>query len=250
MTIMKNPIIVLYILCTTVSVNVLGHGYMVYPLARQRHCYNGQDYYWPVDGAGIKDEGCRAAFQHVYTRNGNNSAAAQAMFNQNAEYAAMAGKDYRNLTHIRESVVPKYLCGAGAANASARFGDKSGMDTVNVTWRTNTVPYKERDTFYFCPTAVHEPGYFEVYVSREGYDAGKSSLQWSDLELVYSNTSNLVTKKLDLCSSDRMYELRDVKIPLRSGGFVMYVRWQREDVGGEGFYNCVDVVHKQTKSDL
>ncbi|QOD39975.1 gp37 [Matsumuraeses phaseoli granulovirus] len=226
----------LLILMFAVS-KVTSHGYMVYPLARQRHCYNQHDYNWPLDGSGIKNEGCRLAYQHVYRRNGRNSAAAQAMFNQNTEYAALAGGRYNNMTHIMNEVVPHTLCGAGADKANKQFGDKSGMDIATDKWFLNVLP-RDTKNIYFCPTVIHEPSFFEVYVSK--YNNGP--LKWSDLQLVYKNKSKLVEKWLKDCNSKKVYVMDNIKLPKLTTPFVIYVRWQREDIMGEGFYNCADVI--------
>lgn len=239
---------IISLLTSLVLVN--GHGYMISPLARQRRCYDAQDYFWPDDGANIVNKGCRKAFQHVYTRNNDSSAAAQNMFTQNIEYAAMAGNDFRNITHIQQDVVPRILCGAGANNASKQFGDKSGMDVASDGWFKNELNAPGANTLYFCPTVLHEPSYFEVYVSKNEYDASKTSLKWSDLSLVYRNVSSIVEKNIDGCHSAQVYELKDVNVPSRNEPFVLYVRWQREDTAGEGFYNCVDVAYKNVHEEL
>nr|AGS18777.1 GP37 [Pieris rapae granulovirus] len=233
---------IILLMMFTMLESVFGHGYLVYPLARQRFCYNQQDYYWPTDGTGIANSGCRKAFQHIYNKNKQNSAMAQAMFNQNTEYAAVAGADYRNATHIKRNVVPHTLCGAGADSYDHRFGDKSGMDIATNEWFVNTMTYQLATDLYFCPTAIHEPSYFEVYVSKKEYDPNEAALLWSDLTLIHRNVSKIVQKQLTNCESNRVYEINNVQLPYRSGAFVIYVRWQREDIVGEGFYNCADVI--------
>ncbi|AGQ20271.1 gp37 [Clostera anastomosis granulovirus A] len=234
-------IVRLMLLASLMVADAFGHGYMVVPLARQRRCYEAQDYYWPFDGSGIENGGCRKAYQHVYRKSG--SAAAQAMFDQSTEYAAIAGPNYEDHNHIRNTVVPDTLCGAGARDAWSRFGDKSGVDVVSEQWFPNVLERRPIVDMYFCPTAIHEPSYFEVYVTRDDYRVGVDAVTWEILTLVYRNSSNLVHDEVvQGCDSGAVYRLNGVPLPNRSQAFVVYVRWQREDAIGEGFYNCADVV--------
>lgn len=213
--------ILLIFLLFTVSVN--GHGYMVQPLARQRYCYQQQDYYWPSNGDGILDKACRAAFKHVLSR--SNEAGAQYMFNQFTEYAA---------NHL----VQHTLCGAGANDSSARFGDKSGIDLPLHSWHT-TLLAPGPNELLFCPTAIHEPSYFEVYITQPQYNYSEP-ITWDNLMLIYKQSSVLTQKSVDNCHSDLVYTML-VDIPHRDNKFVLFTRWQREDISGEGFYNCADV---------
>ncbi|AER41456.1 GP37 [Epinotia aporema granulovirus] len=213
--------IVLIILLSIVSVH--GHGYMVQPLARQRYCYQHQDYYWPINGDGIKDEACRAAFTHVALR--SNEVSAQYMFNQYTEYAA---------NHL----IQHTLCGAGANDSNAPFGDKSGVDLPLQSWHTTLLTHGPNELI-FCPTAVHEPSYFEVYITQPKYNYSEP-ITWNNLMLIYKQGSVLTKKKVDNCHSDLVYTMV-VDIPYRDNKFVLFTRWQREDIMGEGFYNCADV---------
>lgn len=223
------------------------HGFMLHPMARQYSCYKEKDFFWPADGSGIRDDACRSAYQHVFRRHG--PAQAQYMFNQYPEYAAFAGPDYKNRSHVREDVVPHTLCGAGADDSSRPFGDKSGVDLPLESWFTTVLTAPGPNRLYFCPTAVHEPSFFEVYISKPNY-AYKNALGWDDLDLVYEKPSALQgrfdTKE---CDSSVLYVM-DVELPPRRSKFVLFVRWQREDVVGEGFYNCADAVYHRSKSEL
>nr|UYX49646.1 GP37 [Darna trima granulovirus] len=241
------------LLSTFFTRNVCGHGYLIYPIARQFYCYSQHDYNWPFDGSGINNDACKAAYVHIYEKYGGNSAVAQAMFYQNTEYAALAGSNYRNRTFIQREIVPNFLCAAGANDASKQFGDKSGMDIVSDKWHATQLMTPPGPTnLYFCPTVLHEPSYFEAYVSKKNYNPAKTHLRWSDLELIYANVSKIINRKIRGCSSESMYVLENVVLPPRDSKFIIYVRWQREDSGGEGFYNCADVYYsyKNNKYEL
>lgn len=233
---------------------VAGHGYMTTPTARQYKCFLDGNFWWPANGDNIPDRACREAYKKVFYKyravgvsESEAASAAQYMFQQNNEYAALAGPNYRDMAHIKRDVVPHTLCGAGANDRLALFGDKSGMDEYSY-WRPNvlTMPSRNSMTYntnlIFCPTAVHEPSYFEVYITRPNFNVRGDTLTWNDLELIGGNGSALVPNPGDtLCNFNQVYTIPTV-IPHRSSQFILYVRWQRIDPVGEGFYNCVDAV--------
>ncbi|AAC70254.1 Ld-gp37 [Lymantria dispar multiple nucleopolyhedrovirus] len=232
------------------------HGYLSRPAARQFKCFRDGRFWWPETGEDIPDEACRRAYRTVYAKyrsagesGGVAANAAQYMFQQYFEYAALAGADYQNLEHVQENVVAADLCAAGASDRSRPFGDKSGIDEPFDDWRADTL-YPRADesassravALHFCPTTVHEPSFFQIFISREAYNYTRK-LTWRDLELVENETpARLIANDGtdENCASPSVYAL-EARVPLRPGKFVLYVRWQRRDVAGEGFYNCADV---------
>ncbi|AAL01718.1 ubiquitin GP37 fusion protein [Spodoptera litura nucleopolyhedrovirus] len=226
------------------------HGYLSYPPARQQLCYADGNFWWPLDGDAIPDRACRDAYRSVYYKYRSNGSsegeaanAAQYMFQQRQEYAAIAGPDY--LYNVRDVVVSGSLCSAGATDRKRVFGDKSGMDLASPHWRRTTLP-SNRITIRFCPTVVHEPSYFEVYITKNSYDADGGPLTWNDLEIVDSVEPHELIENNDLedCDESLVYVL-DAILPMRFDPFVLFVRWQRIDVVGEGFYNCADVQYSE-----
>ncbi|QWO71594.1 GP37 [Orgyia pseudotsugata single capsid nuclopolyhedrovirus] len=233
------------------------HGYLSWPEARQYKCYRDNNFWWPQNGDDIPDAACRRAYKTVYAKYMSNDEspgvaanAAQYMFQQYYEYAALAGANYADVEHVKQNVVPQSLCAAGADSRSNVFGDKSGMDEPYDDWRPTVFYLTDRDRYragkpvdlHFCPTAVHEPSYFEVYVSTPHYNY-THPLDWSDLERVGGEHSALIENdgSDEACTHKYLYSIA-VTIPFRRNKFVVYVRWQRNDVAGEGFYNCADVV--------
>ena len=81
-------------------------------------------------------------------------------------------------------------------------------------------------------TATHDPSFFEVYISKADYDAGKAELKWSDLELL--------GKAENITPVNQQYKF-SVDAKNYTGKHVIYIRWQRIDPIGEGFYSCSDV---------
>nr|QNH90517.1 gp37 [Mamestra configurata nucleopolyhedrovirus A]UVZ34871.1 GP37 [Melanchra picta nucleopolyhedrovirus]UVZ35042.1 GP37 [Melanchra picta nucleopolyhedrovirus] len=247
----------LILLSYTIISVVAGHGYLSYPVARQYKCFRDNNFWWPETGDNIPDPACRNAFKTVYAKyrtqgesSGVAANAAQYMFQQYFEYAALAGPNYDDLEYIKQHVVPHNLCAAGARDRSGVFGDKSGIDEPVSTWRPDTFYHSSQEKYqsghqtvlHFCPTAVHEPSFFQVFISRPQYNYSQE-LSWDDLELIGGAGSQLVKNdgSDEACVSDQIYTI-PVRIPFRSNQFVLFVRWQRNDVVGEGFYNCADVI--------
>nr|4YN1_A Chain A, Fusolin [Anomala cuprea entomopoxvirus] len=232
------------------------HGYVTFPIARQRRCNVQGGFWWPPEGTNIPDPMCRAAYQYVFNKvlseGGSTSqaaSAAQYMFQQDNEYAALAGPNFRDICWIKEQVVPDYLCAAGADTWRIRpFGDKTGMDIVG-SWPPTVIPLENNFVntipieLEFCPTAIHEPSYFEVYVTTPEFNVYRDKVTWPLLELVFNSTVPLVNRRADsLCTANARVYRMIVPVPYRQTQFVIYVRWQRIDPVGEGFYNCVDAV--------
>ncbi len=110
------------------------HGYLSWPAARQYKCYRDNNFWWPETGENIPDDACREAYQTVYAKyrnvgesHGLAANAAQYMFQQYYEYAAIAGPNYEDLEHVKENVVSSNLCAAGAHDRTHNFGDKSNI---------------------------------------------------------------------------------------------------------------------------
>lgn len=249
-----KKIIIIFVLCCNI-LPIFSHGYLSFPVARQYKCFRDGNFYWPSNGDKIPDDACRNAYKKIYYRYravdaSSESAAttAQYMFHQYAEYAAIAGPQYADFENIKRKVVPHTLCGAGAADRLKLFGDKSGMDEPYYNWKPDVL-LLDRDqityeiNIHFCATVVHEPSYFEVYVTKHEYDR-RNPLTWNMLDYIGGNDSTLLFDSQDLeCESGQYYSI-PVNIPYRPGQFILYVRWQRIDTVGEGFYNCADLIFK------
>ncbi|QXH57378.1 lytic polysaccharide monooxygenase [Pseudomonas maumuensis] len=233
------------------------HGAMEVPVARQLACHNAQDYYWPEDGTGIKSPGCKAAYQHVYRKFGNDALQAAYQFNQWHEVSKNV-KDFNNIEAVKKAIPDGQLCSAGnvvAADSLSQVknaldkivrtlgldwnglhlvaNDKSGLDQP-AAWATQELRKGTDDKvrMRYKIQAVHNPSFWEIYVSKPDYDPAQRALNWDDLELVQ--------KIGNVAPVNGYYEL-DVDLKKHTGKRVIYSRWQRDDSAGEGFYNCSDV---------
>ncbi|MFJ4442518.1 lytic polysaccharide monooxygenase auxiliary activity family 9 protein [Pseudomonas sp. NPDC089422] len=233
------------------------HGAMEVPVARQYACYNAQDYYWPEDGSGIKSEGCRAAYQHVFKKYDNDAQQAVYQFNQWHEVSKNV-TDYNNMAAVKAAIPDGQLCSAGndpdksdatkllksinnlaeksnsgSIGVTALVNDKSGLDQ-RADWAAQILKKgaDNKADFRFKIMAPHNPSFWQIYVSKPDYDPKQRPLKWDDLELVQEIG--------DVQPVNGYYEMK-VDLKENTGRRVIYTRWQREDAAGEGFYNCSDV---------
>ncbi|TQV84948.1 lytic polysaccharide monooxygenase [Aliikangiella coralliicola] len=198
-----------------------GHGYVDHPKARQQFCVDDGGYWWPDDGSAIPNEACRMAFLESGTF----------QFVQNIEFAANV-TDYHNLDAVKAVVTDGNLCSAGD-NA------KRGMNLPSTHWQRTTIEPDSNGEFdfIFYGATPHNPSFWEFYLTKPGVDIDNKALTWNDIELIDSK-GNIPISQV----GGRNVYLAKVKIPVgRTGDAILYTRWQRNDIAGEGFYNCSDI---------
>ena len=181
----------------------LAHGSMMNPISRVYSCY--------LEGPETPDTiACRDAIAAGGT---------QPLYDWNeVNIRDAAGRH-------REIIPDGQLCSAGRAKYAA-------FDQPRQDWATTIMPASGSYTFQYTVSTPH-PGWFELYVTRDGYDPTQP-LKWSDLEATpfvrvlnppiwngaYVITGNLPTGK--------------------SGKHLIYSIWERTD-SPEAFYYCSDV---------
>lgn len=192
---------------------VNAHGWVEFPSARQNTCY--------LDGGFWTDQIPNRACQNVYDMSGAHP------FVQRSEIAANV-PNYRDINHVQAIIPNGTLCAAGDRA-------KAGLDIPSPTWqRTQISPDGNNQIeLVFFGKAPHNPSYWEFYLSSPHYDASKP-LTWDDLELIDSAGNVMV-------DSEKRYRIKVTFPQERSGDAILYTRWQRIDVAGEGFYNCSDI---------
>jgi len=194
-----------------------GHGYVDYPKARQQMCKDDGGYWWPADGSGIANLACRSAYQ----KSGGYA------LTQHHEYSTNV-PDYGNMTAVKAGIQNGLLCAGGDPR-------KAGMDLPSPHWQSTLIDVKTTPTLKvrFRATTPHNPSFWQFYLSNPDYDSATSVLSWEKLTLIHQQN--------DVPAQSGYYEI-DVPLPQhRNGKAVLYTRWQRQDVVGEGFYNCSDV---------
>lgn len=193
------------------------HGYVDYPKARQQMCKDDGGYWWPADGSGIANLACRSAYQ----KSGGYA------LTQHHEYSTNV-PDYGNMTAVKAGIKDGLLCAGGDQR-------KAGMDLPSPHWQSTLIDVKTTPTLKvrFRATTPHNPSFWQFYLSNPDYDSATTALNWDKLTLIHQQN--------DVLAQSGYYEI-DVPLPKsRNGKAILYTRWQRQDVVGEGFYNCSDL---------
>ena len=204
---------------------VNAHGYVDFPKARQAFCEEQGGYWWPADGSNIPNAACRAAFL----------VSGHYPFTQKPEFAANV-TDYNSQAAVESVVVDGTLCAGGDNN-------KAGLNLARADWqRTEIKPNANGDIkLRFHADTPHNPSFWKFYLSKPGFDHVNEALKWSDVDLIQEHGNINIVIDPD---GRRFYEMY-VAIPAnRDGDAILFTRWQRNDAGGEGFYNCSDVTIK------
>ena len=205
----------------------LAHGWVANPPARQHICASQGGNWWPEDGSGIPNAACRAAYQT------NNTSL---LYTQSNEYSANT-LDYNNQAAVKQAVPNKLLCSAGRERYS-------GMSIAHRKWQKTRVK-GGKFTLRFAATAPHNPSFWKIYISKPKFNPNKQKLKWRNLKLI-NEFPNLAVK----AGTPDYYEMV-IDLPTnRSNGAkaILFTRWQRIDQGGEGFYNCSDIVFSDKAS--
>ncbi|HCG7050324.1 TPA: lytic polysaccharide monooxygenase [Vibrio parahaemolyticus] len=207
------PLLSLSAVAALSSFNVNAHGWVEFPSARQNTCYLDGGF-WTNE---IPNQACKAAFEE----------SGAYPFVQRSEIAANV-PNYRDMAHVQAVVRDGELCSAGDAA-------KKGLNIPSPNWqRTNVTPDANNQIeLVFYGKAPHNPSYWEFYLTKPTYDDSKP-LTWSDLELIDTAGDVYV-------DAEKRYRIQVTFPADRSGDAVLYTRWQRIDVAGEGFYNCSDI---------
>ncbi|MDO3381472.1 lytic polysaccharide monooxygenase [Gilvimarinus algae] len=210
------------LLMAATAQQTLAHGYAEFPKARQAYCEEDGGYWWPADGSGIPNAACRAAFLEAGTY----------QFVQAIEFSKNV-TNYNSQAAVEAGVPNGTLCAAGDSA-------KSGIDIPHPDWPAQQITLNGAGEFeyLFYASTPHDPSFWKFYLSKPGFNPATDVLTWGDLELVDEKSS----ASLQTINGKRFYVM-NVSLPTnRSGDAILYTRWQRQDVAGEGFYNCSDIV--------
>ncbi|WP_419149672.1 lytic polysaccharide monooxygenase [Pseudoalteromonas 'SMAR'] len=204
------------------STQLMAHGYMDFPKARQAYCQQQGGYWWPKDGSNIPNQACRAAFLQ----------SGHYPFVQHHEFAKNVA-DYHSLAAVKRAIPDGTLCAAGDVN-------KDGMNLPSHHWqRTPLEPDGSGNIeVRFRATTPHNPSFWQFFLTKADTEIGTKALNWQDLQLI----AELGDQEVVLDPNGNRYYEMQVPIPAgRTGDAILYTRWQREDAAGEGFYNCSDI---------
>lgn len=182
----------------------LAHGSMLRPISRVYACY--------LENPETPDTlACRDAIAAGGT---------QPLYDWNEVHILNAAGNHRAL------IPDGKLCSAGQAKYAA-------FDQPRPDWARTVLPASGTYTFLFAAYVPHNMGYFELYVTRNGYDP-LQPLKWSDLEA----TPFLRVDNPPVVNGN--YQMTGQLPAGKSGHHVIYGIWQRND-SAEAFYSCSDV---------
>nr|WP_086941160.1 lytic polysaccharide monooxygenase [Thaumasiovibrio occultus] len=191
------------------AMDAQAHGWSEFPEARQSICYE-QGGLW----SGSPPNAACAQAKDI---------SGQYPFIQRSEFAINIS-DYNNMDAVRAAVPDGTLC-------YANDKQKAGMGAPHTGW-TRTEVSAGTFEYIFNAVAPHNPSFWQFYLTKPNADLSKA-LAWSDVELIQENG--------DVPVVNGKYRI-DVTIPTdRQGDAILFVRWQRDDAAGEGFYNCSDI---------
>ena len=204
-----------------ISQQVLAHGFVEYPKARQQFCVNDGGYWWPADGSSIPNLACRQAFTEAGT----------VQFVQNNEFSINVS-DYNNLAAVKTAIPNGLLC-AGGDTA------KHGLDLPSAHYQRSTVTPDANNQIelLFDAHTPHNPSFWQFFLSNSDFNSANESLSWEKLTLV----DELQDQPIVIINGKKFYRIMVTLPASRSGDATLYTRWQRDDVVGEGFYNCSDI---------
>ncbi|OEF07511.1 chitin-binding protein [Vibrio genomosp. F10 str. 9ZB36] len=188
---------------------VSAHGWSEFPNARQNICYE-QGGIW---SGTPPNEACAQAKDISGTY----------PFVQRNEYAKNI-PDFNSFSAVKAAIPDGTLCYANDAQ-------KRGMGASHTGWKRTELKTGTFE-YVFNATAPHNPSFWEFYLTKPNADLSKQ-LVWGDLDLIQTEGNVPVNAG--------KYRI-NVTIPSeRSGDAILFVRWQRDDAVGEGFYNCSDI---------
>ncbi|MBY0279231.1 lytic polysaccharide monooxygenase [Candidatus Binatia bacterium] len=191
------------------ATRAFAHGTMIVPESRIHRC--------AFDGSieNPQDPACRAAVE---------AGGKQALYDWNGMRQASADG------HHRDVIADGQLCSGGNP-------DFAGLALGRDDWRTTPLVPAADGSFelVFHATAPHATRDWQIYVTRDGWDANEP-LGWDDVDPFC--TSGPVPLTTD-AEGRQVYRI-PCTIPPRSGRHVIFAIWQRSD-SPEAFYSCSDV---------
>ncbi|CAA0099559.1 Chitin-binding protein CbpD [BD1-7 clade bacterium] len=220
---------VLALIISLISTQVFAHGYNLSPTpARQIMCKN----------QGSNNQTCQTAIAinpgAIYCPHCINGSIRFTSSNYDPTNEYLPLNTEQELQLVKDSIVDGSLCSGGGGGEGGRGKLWDIVPAPGQDWLYTDVTPGTTMRLDYSANVPHNPSFWQIFVSKPGYDPRTAKLTWNDLELV-KQIGNISTE-------GGVYPLRDIKLPSnRSGRAILYTRWQRYDAAGEGFYNCSDI---------
>lgn len=209
---------------------VTAHVAVLDPPALQVHCYAQPDFW----SGNPSDPGCRLLDKMSGTYPSQQWPEVAKLISSDD------GHDYNDQATV-ERLIPKgKLC-------SAADPLKEGLNIVSSSWHTTPVQLTNGVLpILIGGGIVHTPSDLYIYLTKPGFDPTTMVLGWSDLVLL---KKEIITQSLTspppgftVLFPTNSYYTTNVTIPSgQTGEAILFMRNQRHDRFGEGFYNCVRI---------
>ena len=142
--------------------------------------------------------------------------------------------------------IPSHLICSGTSKGS-------GFNMASANWKTTLIKpdINGKVKMRYGYTQPHTPSWIEFYINRKDIDPTKKVIGWDDIEPLDTVTSSQHPVPISgQTPGYTSYEDFNIEIPAdRTGRAVIFARWQRNDIGNEGFYGCSDVMITERGSD-
>lgn len=206
------------------------HVALLDPPALQVKCYSEPDF-WSGNPA---DPGCRRLNNMSGTYPGQQWPEVAKLISSDDGY------DYNNQETV-EMLIPKgKLC-------SAADPLKEGLNIVSGDWHSTPVQLKNGVLpILIGGGIVHTPSDLYIYLTKPGFDPTTMVLGWNDLVLlkkeIINNSLTTPPPNFTVLFPTNSYYTTDVNVPSgQTGDAILFMRNQRHDRLGEGFYNCARI---------
>lgn len=159
--------------------------------------------------------------------------------------------DYASPTFSYSTYVPDGKIGSAGQNDGTN--GHFDFSTINNPGAWPATPATAGSTLAqeWVAPAAHDPSYFDVWITKQGFDVTTQAIGWGNLEKLgrwEKNTSNAVTFTLDGGINPRNGDAEDAynwNVPIaanRSGRAALVTIWQRRDPVGEAFFSVQDIM--------
>jgi predicted carbohydrate-binding protein with CBM5 and CBM33 domain len=219
---------------------VFGHGYFVRPESRISQCNKGQSrtpgLWWPTDGSGMPDQGCREAFQQTQHHS--------SFTNRMAYRFRFAGADRRRLE--TGGFMPlDQVCSVGNRFPAADVRTNWTRTPITVGINNNQAVID----FEFCATAPHNPARWFFY--HHEHDVKDRPIRWDtlryigelgDTPLIHSPTT-VPNCFIHDDPHNGVYRFR-YQLPVARRGTYVVVWYSGEFFQSGGYVQCIDYERK------
>ena len=124
----------------------------------------------------------------------------------------------------------------------------TGLGTPSLNWQAKAATAGQPCALRWVATAPHDPSFFEVYLTKPGFNAATQTLTWGALENLgrwsLHDPARPVTNGTAPSPAGGTSLSYDWSIPIpsdRTGRHVVVVIWQRQDPAGEAFFAVQDL---------